>query len=58
MLELLFAILDGLDTGLWALKDDPQGCFGCLFKAIGILIGIVTAVFALFLGISWLISLF
>lgn len=58
MWETIFDLADGLLEGIFALHDKPDGCFGCLFKAISITIGIVCAILLFSLGVAWLVELF
>ena len=58
MWEIIFDLGQGLMDGLFALYDSPDGCLGCLSKAISITIGIVSAALLLMLGVGWLVELF
>ena len=53
MWEIMFDLLDGISDGLFSLNDKPDSCFGCLFQAIGITIGIFSAIMLFTFGIGW-----
>ena len=48
--DLIFNIFDGI----WASKDDPEGCFGCLFQAISIVAGIISAIILVIMLLCWI----
>ena len=57
MWELIFDLLMGLDLGRMSLRDEPESCIGCLLKAFGIIVGIISAILLFFLSVAWLIEL-
>ena len=50
LIDLIFNIFDGI----WASKDDPKGCFGCLFQAISIVAGIISAIILVIMLLCWI----